>query len=166
MSTFIPFELYDLVPCAGGPPCSSSATRTRLALLHKGLPFKVIELTYKQLRTGPYCETVGAGADGVVTVPFIKRPDGTYLRDSMTIIRWLDEAYPDKPSPFMPTADLPIDDESEEYANALNDYSAFRKELVADPTALSAMKTLEYVPLSTLLDRSGENNVRHGSYSM
>ena len=51
---------------------------------------------------GPYRDTVGAGEDGIVTVPFIKRPDGTYLRDSLAIMRWLDVEYRDRPSIVVP----------------------------------------------------------------
>ncbi|VDC04629.1 unnamed protein product [Peniophora sp. CBMAI 1063] len=102
MTTSAPLEFYDLVPQPGGPFFSPATTRTRLALLHKGFPFKVTELTYKDLRTGPYRDLAGAGDDGVVTVPFIKRPDGTYLRDSLAIMRWLDEAYSEKPSVVAP----------------------------------------------------------------
>ena len=98
MSSGPPIEFYDLVPRPNGPFFSPAATRARLALLHKRVPFKVVELTYKQLRTGPYRDTVGTGEDGVVTVPFIKRLDGTYLRDSLAIMRWLDEEYRDRPA--------------------------------------------------------------------
>ena len=111
-----------LVPTGHSSP---PRLRARLALLHKRVPFKVVELTYKQLRMGPYRDTVGAGEDGIVTVPFIKRPDGTYLRDSLAIMRWLDEEYRDRLAVVAPS-----DSSSEEYAMAYGAFLAFRREIL------------------------------------
>ena len=58
---------YDLVARPGGPFFSPVATRTRLALLHKGVEFKTIELTYKQLRLDGWGEKTGYDEKGRAT---------------------------------------------------------------------------------------------------
>jgi hypothetical protein len=59
--------LYDLVPRVGGPYFSPASTRARLALLHKGIPFRTIDLTYKQLRLDGWGAKAGCDEDGVAT---------------------------------------------------------------------------------------------------
>ncbi|KZV67493.1 hypothetical protein PENSPDRAFT_667060 [Peniophora sp. CONT] len=152
MAASTPLEFYDLVPYPGGPFFSPATARARLALLHKRVPFEVIELTYKQLRTGPYRDTVGAGEDGVVTAPFIKRPDGTFLRDSLAIIRWLDEAYPDRPPVVSPA-----DANSEEYSKAFDASRTFRIDF-HDGETWEAHWTLYCVPICAMFDRTGDDN--------
>lgn len=48
-------------------------------------------------------------------MPFIQKHDGSYLMESLDIIRWLEETYPDRPSLFVPEADPPVDRTSVEY---------------------------------------------------
>ena len=50
MSAEKPLILYDLVPVKGGPYFSPVATRARLALLSKGVPFEVRDVTLGDLR--------------------------------------------------------------------------------------------------------------------
>lgn len=59
--------LYDLVARPGGPFFSPVAIRVRLALLHKGIQFRTVELTYKQLRLGDWGSEVGRDERGRMT---------------------------------------------------------------------------------------------------
>ncbi|KAM0750859.1 hypothetical protein T439DRAFT_325906 [Meredithblackwellia eburnea MCA 4105] len=84
---------YDVVGGPGKPFFSPATIRCRLALLTKGLEFETREVTYSDLRF------VWSGKDkplGVekATVPFIQKPDGGFLMDSLEIVLWLDQEYP------------------------------------------------------------------------
>ncbi|KAI5479632.1 thioredoxin fold domain containing protein [Pseudohyphozyma bogoriensis] len=117
MSNMSPIILYDLVTSIGGHFCSPVAMKTRLALLNKGVPFEVKELTYGTIRS----EWNGLDKPLKVekaTVPFIQKPDGSYLMDSVSIIHWLDATYPDEPNSFLPEAPLPVDVTTVEYKEA------------------------------------------------
>ena len=52
-------------------------------------------------------------------VPFIQKPDGTFLMDSWEIMQWLDAAYPDQPAIYLPAAPTPVDRASEAYQHAV-----------------------------------------------
>lgn len=51
-------------------------------------------------------------------VPFIAKPDGTYLMESSAIIDWLEDTFPDQPSVYLPEAATPIDLDSPAYKQA------------------------------------------------
>ncbi|KDE07997.1 hypothetical protein MVLG_01700 [Microbotryum lychnidis-dioicae p1A1 Lamole] len=109
-------KLYDLVPThERGPFFSPFATKARLALASKGIQFKVVPVTYKELQT-VWKEEFKIK---MPTVPFIQREDGSYLIDSDKISHWADQAYPTGPSIFLPTqASDQVDFQSEEYKQA------------------------------------------------
>jgi glutathione S-transferase len=65
--------------------------RTRMALAHKGLEVETRPVRFTEIKT------IGDGA--CRTVPAIEA-DGQLTVDSWAIARWLEEAYPDRPSLF------------------------------------------------------------------
>ncbi len=80
--------LYDLVNARGGH-FSPNSWRTRLALLHKGLPFEV-----KDVRFG---EIAGIRPDGdKLTIPTVGHAD-RLVTDSWAIAQYLDATFPDSP---------------------------------------------------------------------
>ncbi|GAA5916084.1 hypothetical protein JCM5296_004497 [Sporobolomyces johnsonii] len=111
-------KLYDLVPHPGGPSFSPACLRARLALLHKRVPFEVEPVTYHDLR---FTWKDKLGVDKA-TAPFIQKEDGSYLMDSVEIALWLDAAYPDRPSIFLPEAPVPVDLNSAEYKEAVENF--------------------------------------------
>jgi glutathione S-transferase len=82
--------LYDLV--GRDRRCfSPHCWRTRMALAHKGLEVEVRPVRFTEI------PSIGDGA--CKTVPAIEA-DGRLIVDSWAIARWLEEAYPDRPSLF------------------------------------------------------------------
>ncbi|GAA6062708.1 hypothetical protein JCM10212_002259 [Sporobolomyces blumeae] len=104
---------YDLVPRKGSKLFYSPNTmKTRLSLLHKGVDFETVPVTYTDLRTTLKEKT---GFDRVFS-PLLELPDGTFLMDSWKIAEWLDATYPSQRSLFLPSqASLPIDHDSAAY---------------------------------------------------
>ncbi|KAL8290503.1 hypothetical protein RQP46_002761 [Phenoliferia psychrophenolica] len=139
----MPLIFYDLVAKTGcsSPFFSPSTTRIRLALLLKGIAFETREVTLGDLREH------WSGVDGPLgvekaTAPFAQREDGSYLMDGRKIIKWLDEAYPDRTCVLVPNLELPYDINSEAYRAAEAEFETFRKTI-----DLSPFFTL-YAPLS------------------
>jgi len=143
--------LHDIVLYPGGPFSSPVTIRVRLALLHKGVSFRVKELTYAQLRNGDWREKVGADERGRVTVPFIEKEDGSYLRDSFEIWRWLDSEYPDRPNIYLPDAPLPVNVSSKEYLQAVEDFALYKE------SARGAMKSLIRLYAPKLVSKINKN---------
>lgn len=117
---------YDLVAYPGGPFISPVAMKVRLALLNKHVRFEVKELTYGALRS----EWSGKGKPLKVdkaTVPFIQKPDGSYLIESNKIVEWLDTEYPDRPNTYLPEASLPVDVNSLEYVTAVKEVNDLQR---------------------------------------
>ncbi|KAK4705651.1 hypothetical protein P7C70_g558, partial [Phenoliferia sp. Uapishka_3] len=121
-----PLIFYDLAGSPTAPFFSPATTRLRFALLAKGIPFVVKELTYLELRHH-WCGLDKPLGVKDATAPFVQKSDGTFLMDSLLITPWLDEAYPDLPSVILPTAPLPIDTTTAEYKAALENVKNFRK---------------------------------------
>ncbi|PRQ73699.1 hypothetical protein AAT19DRAFT_15266 [Rhodotorula toruloides] len=139
----MPIKLFDLVPQPGGVFFSPSCLRTRLALIHKQLPFEVEEVTYHDLRF-VWNDRLGVQK---ATAPFVQREDGSYLMDSDEIAAYLDKEYPDRPNLFLPDAASPVDLDSAEYSTARQAAADFAK--VAPPKALFSL----YAPrIAKLLD--------------
>ncbi|BGP05957.1 hypothetical protein JCM10049v2_001776 [Rhodotorula toruloides] len=110
----MPIKLFDLVPQPGGVFFSPSCLRTRLALIHKQLPFEVEEITYHDLRF-IWKDRLGVQK---ATAPIIQLEDGSYLMDSDKIAAYLDKEYPDRPNLFLPDVSKPVDLDSAEYSKA------------------------------------------------
>ncbi|KAL8292377.1 hypothetical protein RQP46_001843 [Phenoliferia psychrophenolica] len=128
MSLFTPIIMYDLAGSPGAPIFSPAATRLRLSMLAKGVPFIVKEITYIELRREWCGKSKPLGVEEA-TVPFIKLPDGTFLMDSLVIAPWLDVNFPNLPSIYLPTAPLPLDTKAPAYLEALVEEELFRKSL-------------------------------------
>ncbi|WP_205525213.1 glutathione S-transferase N-terminal domain-containing protein [Novosphingobium sp. THN1] len=73
---------------------SSTSTRLRVALNLKGLEYDYVAyvLRKNQHRSPEYLALNPAGL-----VPALELEDGTVLTQSLAIIEWLDETYPDPP---------------------------------------------------------------------
>ncbi|MBZ9973882.1 MULTISPECIES: maleylacetoacetate isomerase [unclassified Mesorhizobium] len=73
---------------------SSTSTRLRAALKFKGLDYDYIPYVLRRgdTRTADYLAMNPAGL-----VPVLEREDGSFMTQSLAIIEWLDETYPDKP---------------------------------------------------------------------
>ncbi|BGP22734.1 thioredoxin fold domain containing protein [Rhodotorula toruloides] len=110
----MPVKLFDLVPQTGGVFFSPPCLRTRLALIHKQLPFEVEEITYHDLRF-IWKDRLGVQK---ATAPIIQREDGSYLMDSDKIAAYLDKAYPDRPNLYLPDSSTPVNLDSAEYSSA------------------------------------------------
>ncbi|GAA5896395.1 hypothetical protein JCM8208_001864 [Rhodotorula glutinis] len=102
------------------PPCA----RVHAALVAKQVPFDLVEVTYHDLRSQHWRGKLGVHK---ATAPFLEREDGTFIMDSFAIAKWLDEAYPDRSSLFLPDAPVPVDVKSDAYLTALERYQAFEK---------------------------------------
>jgi glutathione S-transferase len=70
-------------------PFSTNVERVTLALAHKGLTFESVVIDYGD-------RTLVEQVSGQGLVPVLD-DDGTVVVDSMTIVRYLDELYPDPP---------------------------------------------------------------------
>ncbi|KAI0028317.1 hypothetical protein K488DRAFT_89851 [Vararia minispora EC-137] len=156
---------YDLVPRAGGPTFSPATTPVRLALLHKGISFEVVELTYKQLRLDGWGDKAGRDNEGTATVrlkgratvPFIQREDGSFIRDSTTIIKWLDKEYPDKPCIFLPDAPLPVDTASQGYLSAVDHAVELRRTLFSRDAYIALF--MLYAPkMTAMMEKDDSDN--------
>ena len=84
---------YDLVN-ARRAHFSPNSWRVRLALLHKGIPFKVKDLLFTDI---PALQTGGEK----LTIPTIQH-DGEFITDSWAIVQYLDAAFPDTPRLLTP----------------------------------------------------------------
>ncbi|KAI5479626.1 thioredoxin fold domain containing protein [Pseudohyphozyma bogoriensis] len=133
MSSEQPIIFYDLVTAPGGSFFSPFTMTARLALLNKGVPFEVKELTYGTLRS-EWCGLDKPLHVKDATVPFIRKLDGTYLMDSAKIIEWLDTTYPDTPNTYLPEASLPVDVSSSAYQSAVQEASRVTKNLFSNRT--------------------------------
>ncbi|GAA5911648.1 uncharacterized protein JCM6883_002436 [Sporobolomyces salmoneus] len=125
------YILWDLVPTSSSPPGPSFSPfcmRARLALLRKGIDFETRFVTYHDLRFGGWKEKLGVD---LATAPILERPDGTYLMDSTQIALWLDETYPSKPNLFLPAAATPVDLESSEYKEAVENFDNKLKDIAS-----------------------------------
>lgn len=73
---------------------SSTSTRLRAALNLKGLDYDYVPYALRkgETRTPAYLKMNPAGL-----VPTLEREDGTVLTQSLAIIEWLEEVYPDPP---------------------------------------------------------------------
>ncbi|BGP14358.1 hypothetical protein JCM10213_004485 [Rhodosporidiobolus nylandii] len=106
---------YDLVGRHGGPLFAPNPLKARLALIHKGVDFDEVDLTFSELKAmAPIMGVERA------FVPILKLPDGTFISDSWRIAEWLEETYPDKPSLFLPDLPTPYNPSAPELANAKN----------------------------------------------
>ncbi|KAL8292374.1 hypothetical protein RQP46_001840 [Phenoliferia psychrophenolica] len=76
--------MYDLTGDPGTPVFSPAATRLRLSMLAKGVPFIVKEITFMELRREWRGIDKPLGVEEA-TIPFIQCPDGTHLMDSLVI---------------------------------------------------------------------------------
>lgn len=76
---------------------SSSSTRVRAALNMKGLDYDYVPYVLRkdEHRSPAYLAKNPAGL-----VPALERPDGRVMSQSLAIIEWLDETYPEPP--FLP----------------------------------------------------------------
>ncbi|GJN88641.1 hypothetical protein Rhopal_001607-T1 [Rhodotorula paludigena] len=137
-------KLYDLVPRPGGASFSPGCVRARLALMAKGVPFEVVQVTYHDLRF-VWKDRLGVEK---ATAPFIEREDGSYLMDSIRIAEWLDETYPDRQNVFLPEAPLPVDVNSSEYKQALEYYKGdFQQKAAVPGKLLFSLYAPRLVPL-------------------
>ena len=88
--------LYDLVN-AKGAHFSPNSWRTRLALLHKGLPFEVRDVLFGDI---PGLHTGG----DKLTIPTLGH-EGQLVTDSWAIAQYLDTTFPDTPRLIAPGAE-------------------------------------------------------------
>ncbi|RKO92271.1 hypothetical protein BDK51DRAFT_23171 [Blyttiomyces helicus] len=96
---------YDLCGDPGkGPIFSPNTWKTRMALLHKKVDFCVVELSFGDITSEAFKKKTGMARP---FVPLIELPDGTLISDSFHIAEYLETAYPNAPSLFLPTAPLP-----------------------------------------------------------
>ncbi|GAA5939739.1 glutathione S-transferase family protein [Sporobolomyces koalae] len=90
--------LYVLVGQHGGPQFSPTVFKSLLCLWHKGVNFEIRELVWTELRAKQE-----AWKKDRPTLPTLELPDeGRIIGDSNEIAAWLEEAYPDSPSLFLP----------------------------------------------------------------
>ncbi|MBL8584346.1 MAG: glutathione S-transferase family protein [Rhizobiaceae bacterium] len=87
----MPIILYELVGADAGRPFSPHCWKAVMALAHKGLDFQRVPTPFTAV------PAVEGGASK--TVPVIRDGD-TVVSDSFEIARYLEEAYPDRPSLF------------------------------------------------------------------
>jgi maleylacetoacetate isomerase len=73
---------------------SSSSTRLRAALNLKGLAYEYVPV---HLPNGAHRDDAFTGLNPQALVPALELEDGTVLTQSLAIMEWLDEAYPDAP---------------------------------------------------------------------
>lgn len=73
---------------------SSTSTRLRAALNLKGVPYDYVgvHLVQGEHKAAPFTDLNPQGL-----VPALELEDGTVLTQSLAIMDWLDEAYPDRP---------------------------------------------------------------------
>lgn len=74
---------------------SSASYRVRIALNAKGLPYDYVPV---HLVKGEHRAPGFASHVGDALVPALEMDDGQWLTQSLAIIEWLDETYPDTPS--------------------------------------------------------------------
>ncbi|KXN68928.1 hypothetical protein CONCODRAFT_8733 [Conidiobolus coronatus NRRL 28638] len=86
-------QVYELVTKEGGVSYSLFVIWSQLFLLHKGIQFTTIPLTYTKI--GPTIKEVTGGKWG--KVPTIKFDNGDIQYDSIPICNYLDEKYPENP---------------------------------------------------------------------
>ncbi|GAA5841152.1 hypothetical protein JCM5353_008980 [Sporobolomyces roseus] len=111
---------YDLVPSKGSKLFYSPNTmKTRLSLLHKGVPFETRAVTYIDT-LGELKQRTGFERVFSVAGPMIELPDGTFIMDSWKIAEWLEQTYPEAPSLFLPDSNTPSDSNSSTLVLDLN----------------------------------------------
>ena len=73
---------------------SSTSTRLRAALNHKGLAYDYVPYVLRdgETRTPDYLAMNPQGL-----VPTLERDDGAFMMQSLAIIEWLDETHPEPP---------------------------------------------------------------------
>jgi hypothetical protein len=90
-------KFYDLVPSSNSTRYfSPNPWKTRMSLLHKGVPFETIPVTLIDIRR----DLASRSNQSSITSPAIELPDGKFISDSFRISEWLEDAYPDRPSLF------------------------------------------------------------------
>ena len=73
---------------------SSASFRVRIALALKGLPYEYVPV---HLAKGEHLKTAYADVSADQLVPLLEIDDGTRLSQSMAIIEYLDETFPEPP---------------------------------------------------------------------
>ena len=73
---------------------SSASFRVRIALALKGLPYEYVPV---HLAKGEHLKTAYADVSADQLVPLLELDDGTRLSQSMAIIEYLDETFPEPP---------------------------------------------------------------------
>ena len=73
---------------------SSASFRVRIALALKGLPYEYVPV---HLAKGEHLKTAYADVSADQLVPLLELDDGTRLSQSMAIIEYLDETFPELP---------------------------------------------------------------------
>lgn len=81
---------------------SSASWRVRIGLHHKGLPF---DITSIHLRDGVQRSEAHRARNAMAQVPVLELQAGATLTQSIAILEWLDERYPDPP--LLPEDPLP-----------------------------------------------------------
>lgn len=80
---------------------SSTSTRLRAALNLKGIPYEYLPV---HLPTGAHRQPGYESVNPQMLVPSLELADGTVLTQSLAIMEWLDEAYPEAPRLLPDTA--------------------------------------------------------------
>lgn len=76
---------------------SGASWRVRIGLHWKGVPFESVAM---DLRTGVQATPEWRARNPQGLIPVLELEDGTLLTQSLAILEWLEEAYPEKP--FLP----------------------------------------------------------------
>lgn len=76
---------------------SGASWRVRIGLHWKGVPFESVAM---DLRTGVQAAPEWRARNPQGLIPVLELEDGTLLTQSLAILEWLEEAYPEKP--FLP----------------------------------------------------------------
>lgn len=77
---------------------SGASWRVRIGLHWKGVPFESVPM---DLRTGVQATAEWRARNPQGLIPALELADGTLLTQSLAILEWLEETYPEKP--FLPT---------------------------------------------------------------
>ncbi|KAL8290525.1 hypothetical protein RQP46_002783 [Phenoliferia psychrophenolica] len=146
MSTMpVRYILHDLVN-GSGRYFSVHPYKARYSLLQKGVKLEVVDITYPDL-SGWVKEATGLDRP---KAPFIKLPDDSFLFDSFKIAEHLENAFPSKPSIFLP--------ESSNYDQASPEYVA------AKAAALKSGNDRGWFPLFALGLESLTNTFEEGAH--
>lgn len=90
-------KFYDLIPAPGSVRYfAPNPWKTRMGLLHKGVPFETVSVTLIDLRR----DIAARSNEPNIYLPAIELPNGTFIYDSFRIAEWLEKTYPDRPSLF------------------------------------------------------------------